>query len=85
VTGRGPITEELDGRMSNEERIRRVRSRILRAHSALERAAVLARTNSHVETVETALVQAIAEVIEAEKMTSRNRCKIERPGPPLPS
>jgi hypothetical protein len=60
--------EEAVGSMSNEERVRRVRSRIVRAHTALERAAVLVRTDSHVETVETALVQAISETAKAEKL-----------------
>jgi predicted HAD superfamily Cof-like phosphohydrolase len=54
--------------LSNQERTRLIRSRIRRAHSALDRAADLIAAKSHVETVESALVDAIAETTEAEKL-----------------
>jgi hypothetical protein len=45
-----------------------VQSRIRRAQSALDRASQLLDTGSHIETVETALVAAMSETMEAEKL-----------------
>lgn len=47
---------------------RLVQSRIRRAQSALDRASGLLETGSHVETIETTLVTAMSEVMEAEKL-----------------
>lgn len=54
-----------------EEQDRRrmmIRSRIRRAQSALDRAATLLEAQSHVETIENALVEAVSEAEEAEKL-----------------
>jgi hypothetical protein len=54
--------------MSNQERHRLVQSRIRRAQAALDRAATLLSADSHVETVENALIEAISEATEADKL-----------------
>jgi hypothetical protein len=66
------------GRMSNEERIRLVQSRIHRAQAALDRAADLVDVRSHaLEPVENALVEAIAETTGAEKLMRPHRVEFD--------
>jgi hypothetical protein len=62
--------------MEELERRRMIRSRIRRAQSALDRAATLLEARSHVETIENALIEAVSEAEEAEKLLQplwRNR------------